>query len=140
MTLSDKAKKSTSLMAWRNYFKKGGSVKQIFLYIRSIFVNLVADEKKWTGIRHKNFFESIENYIKSGRKVLVLYGEKDTILIEEFEEKFAEITEGINHKCHKTVIPRGNHSFTDIETEKEAVRETLLWLNEWKEELSLETS
>ena len=79
-------------------------------------------------MRHRDFFESLEICINSNRKALFLYGEKDQILIEEFKQKCDEYNKKGRTQYSLVVIPGGNHSFTGIGTEKEAIEKTIDWL------------
>ena len=131
LTLKDRLRKTTSIDAWKKYFDKGGNIKTIFHDLRGIFWGLVSNEGKWSQERHSGFFTALSSYIHSERPALFLYGERDDILIEEFKEKFKELSANRNHSCESLVIRDGNHTFTSMDTQKEAISETIAWLSRW---------
>jgi len=130
-SLKNRLRRAISINEWKRYFSAGGNSKLIFLYLRSVFWNLVSNEKKWSQKRYHNFFTAFSNYIQSRRPVLFLYGEKDNILIEEFKMKINELSANINNSCNHVIIRNGNHTFTAMDTQKEAISETIAWLSSW---------
>jgi pimeloyl-ACP methyl ester carboxylesterase len=131
LTLKDRMHKATSIEAWKKYFAKGGSVKSIFHDLRGIFWNLVSNEEKWSQERHGEFFAAFSSVIRSGKPALFLYGEKDNVLIEEFKMKINEFPANIRRSCDFSVIRNGNHTFTAMDTQGEAISETIAWLARW---------
>jgi pimeloyl-ACP methyl ester carboxylesterase len=131
LSIKDKLRKAISIPAWKKYLASGGNIKSIFRDFRGIFWNLVSKEKIWSQERHHKFFTAFSSYMRSGRPALFLYGEKDNILIEEFKVKMNELSANINHSCDYLIIRNGNHTFTSMDTQKEAIAETIEWLSRW---------
>ena len=131
LTIKDRLHKATSIHAWEKYFDSGGNIKLIYRDFRGIFWNLISNEEKWSQERHRGFFTAFSSYIRSGRPALFLYGEKDNVLIEEFKGKFNELSANSNHSCDYLIIRNGNHTFTSMDTQKEAISETIAWLSRW---------
>ncbi len=129
-SIRDRARKATSLQAWKRYFESGGNLGLIYRDMRGIFWTLVSRER-WSQDRHQRFFSALSGYIRSGRSVLFVYGELDNVLVAEFREKFREVTAGIEHSCECRIIPHGNHTFTAMDTQGEAISETVHWLSRW---------
>jgi len=131
LTIKNRLRRSISIGEWKRYFSNGGDLNKIFLNIKNIFWNLISNEEKWSKKRHHTFFTAISSYIRSGKPALFLYGDKDNILIQEFKEKFNEFSSNINHSCDYVIIRNGNHTFTSMDTQKEAISETIAWLSRW---------
>jgi len=131
LTIKDKFQKSIHIDAWKRYFSSGGDIVGIFITVRSIFWNLVSNQEKWSQKRHHVFFTAFSSYIKSGRPALFLYGDKDDILIEEFKEKSKEFSGNTKTSYDLIIIPKGNHSFSSIDTSMKAISETIDWLSSW---------
>lgn len=130
-SIKNKLRRAISINKWKKYLSDGGNFKLIFLYLRSIFWNLVSNEEKWSNNRYKIFFTTFSTYIQSGRPSLFLYGEKDNVLIEEFKVIFSELSANIDNSCDCVIIPNGNHTFTSMDTQEEAISETIAWLSSW---------
>lgn len=131
LSIKNKLRRAKSINEWKRYFSEGGNVKLILLYLKSVFWNLVSNEKKYSQKRYHKFFTAFSTYILSGRPALFLYGEKDNIIIEEFKVKFNELSADINNSCDYVIIPNGNHTFTSMDTQEEAISETIAWLSNW---------
>ena len=71
------------------------------------------------------------------RKGLFVYGERDTILIKEFEERFEGLLKQKNNSCEYYIVPNGNHTFTSIKSEKNVINKTAEWLDKKKEKLRI---
>ncbi len=117
-------KKAFSVKAWKRFFTSDRVSPSIWSVVRGLIVG----RKKWKDNRHKEFFKAFEAFLSSKRKALFIYGERDIILKEEFEVKFNELSEGKRHNCEYYVVPNGNHTFSSIEAEKNAIDKTVEWI------------
>jgi len=132
MTSPDRLRKAVSIHAWKKYFDSSrGNFKSIFRDVRGLFWNSVLKGERRSKKHHRGFFTAFSSYIRSGRPVLFLYGEKDNVLIEESKVKIKELSADINHSCDYIIIRNGNHTFTSMDTQKEAISETIAWLSRW---------
>lgn len=127
--LKKTTKKALSVKAWREYLSRGGDFRSIMVSYRTMMWGLLANEKKWVNSRHGEFFDAFESFLSSGRKGLFVYGERDIMLIKEFEEKFKELSMGKKHSCEDYIVPKGNHTFTSIESERIVIDKTVNWLS-----------
>ncbi len=126
--LGSTLKKVFSIRVWNEYLSAGGNLFSVMVKFRTIFWGLVANQNKWMSNRSKGFFEAFESFLSSGRKGLFVYGERDIMIKEEFEEKFKELSNGKRHSCEYYIIPNANHSYTSIESESNVIDKTVGWL------------
>jgi uncharacterized protein len=132
MTSPDKLRKAFSLHAWTKYFDSSrGDLKSIYRDVQRIFWNSVFKGEQGSKKLQHVFFSAFSSYLRSGRPALFLYGEKDNVLIEEFKGKFEEFSANDNHSCEYLIIRNGNHTFTSMDTQEEAISETIAWLSRW---------
>lgn len=137
MTSPDRLRKALSIHAWEKYFDSSrGNFKSIFRDVQRIFRNSVFKGEQGSKKHHQVFFTAFSSYLHSGRPALFLYGEKDNVLIEEFKAKFKELSANNNHSCDYAIIRDGNHTFTAMDTQKEAIAETISWLSGWSNKRS----
>ncbi|RMF68529.1 MAG: alpha/beta fold hydrolase, partial [Calditrichaeota bacterium] len=91
--LKNWTKKALSLKAWKRYLSSAERISPKTL-LKSVAVGLVGWNRKVEQRRHQAFFRAFQELVTSGRHVLFVYGEKDVILREEFESKFARLRNG----------------------------------------------
>ena len=117
-------KKSFSIEAWRRYLSHNSNSPSV----RSVLWKLLTGRKIHEDNKYREFFEAFETFISSKRKALFVYGERDTVMKEEFEVKFKELSKGKRHNCEYYVVPNGDHTFTSREAERNIIERIVKWL------------
>ncbi len=126
-------KRSFSIKAWKRFLSHNNSSPSV----RSVLWKLLTGRKIDEDNKYGEFFESFESFISSRRKALFVYGERDEVVLEEFQVKFEGLSEGNRNNCEYYVVPNGDHTFTSIEAEGNVIEKTVKWLTQ-KYELNME--
>lgn len=119
-------KRALSADSWKRFisFK---SENNIFSVAKVFFV-LITGNKNREYERHKPFFDAFEAFLSSKRKALFIYGEKDTILMKEFEVKLKYLIDKEKQVYEYYVVPNGAHTFTSVDAEMDVMEKTVNWL------------
>jgi pimeloyl-ACP methyl ester carboxylesterase len=122
------APKLISPGAWARYVSSGKSLKEARRMAERTFGALLPERFRAKSQEQTEFFRSIESYIASKRRGLILYGALDKIPLSEFTERFGPVTRNETESCNFAVIPGGNHIFSSPSAEHEVIENTKKWI------------
>lgn len=120
-------KKLFQIKAWKRYLFSGTDRVSIKTVANTLW-GLTGLKRKAEATRHREFLAAFDTLVTSPRKTLFIYGEKDVILREEFEQKFTDLKEAEHRNCDYLIIPGGDHTFTSLKAERMVIDETANWL------------
>lgn len=105
---------------WKTYLNPKRAVSEIAYVGRSVWH--LAFPKKDQSMLGK-YLTTLIDLVRSGKPVYFIFGERDKIICDEFEEL------GLDIKAEDAVIvPDGTHVFSTYESHQAAIAEALKWL------------
>lgn len=119
-------RKSLNANNWKRFIFSE-SENNLFSVVKVLFV-LVSGNKNKEYRKNEVFFKAFETYLSSKRKALFIYGEKDTVLMKEFEVKLKYLIDKEKQVYEYYVVPNGAHTFTTVDAETDVMEKTVNWL------------
>lgn len=111
---------------WRNKLSNMGSVTdEVRVKFRAVRRLLFGMD---SSAASNEFLDSVDTYLKQGRSVLFVYGERDTRPLAEFRQRFAGVAEVGGGNSRLVVVPHGTHTFSSLAAQSDVIRHTLEWL------------
>jgi pimeloyl-ACP methyl ester carboxylesterase len=114
--------------AWYRYVTAGKSLSAGWGMMRRALAGLLPERLRPTAERQSDFFASMEACLRTGRKMLFVYGEDDPVARAELTERFPEVAAGRAPSCEYVVVPQGDHTFTRVAATDEVIERTRAWL------------
>lgn len=74
------------------------------------------------------FLDAVDKYLQDNRKVIFVYGTKDFRPLNEFTERFPEVSENCNAEIGLCKIANGTHTFSSIVAQKQAIARSEEWI------------
>jgi hypothetical protein len=109
---------------WRNRVShRGPELRELGSAIRQLVLpggRLEANE----------FLQGTDSYLRNGRKVLFVYGERDKIPLAEFRERYPGVAEGSNGPQSYQVITHGTHTFASVAAQLAVIDTAVEWVAE----------
>ena len=107
---------------WQRYLNPRNAIAE-FMYLGRSIHYLAVGRRATDNLGQ--FIKTLVLFAESPTKKLFIFGERDKIICQEFEELALNLTNGAEIR-----IPDGTHTFSTFSSHRQAVRDTARWLQQ----------
>jgi len=118
---------------WHEQYPGGKGIKDEIKHVAHCTFKAL----RFSGDQSKGeFLEAADEYLKTNRKVLFLFGEYDERAYSEFHSRFPQIPRGADlGQCYE-VVDKGTHTFSTAKSQHQLIELSIDWLKQQSSNIS----
>lgn len=83
-----------------------------------------------TSSTKNEFLDAVAKYLGDKRKVLFVYGDRDSRPLQEFMDRYPQVQESDTGPQRLYKVQNGTHTFSSVDSQTDVIEKTFAWLEE----------